>query len=108
MLVCALVSMVMVVGVAEAKKGSGKAVKGKFVSYKQGTLTIATKGGEKQFKVSPGTPVHVWTTGSAKPDKTSAPKGLEGVPMGTRIHVHVNGAAVVSVGVSPPQKKKKQ
>jgi hypothetical protein len=107
-LVCSLVSLLMVVGVADAKKSSGKTVKGTFVSYKHGTLTIATRAGQKHFKVAHGTSVHVGNGGAAKATKMSAPAGLEKVSKGTPVHVHLKNGKVVRVTVNPSPKKKKQ
>jgi hypothetical protein len=107
-LVCSLLSLVLVVGVADAKKSSGKTVRGTFVSYKHGTLTIATRGGQKHFKVAHGTAVHAGQGGAAKAAKMSAPAGLEKVQKGTPIHVHLKNGKVLKVTVNPAQKKKQQ
>jgi hypothetical protein len=98
---------------AKGKGKKGASVSGKFESYKDGTLTIQTKGkkgapGEtKEFKVAGDTAVTI-LNGEAKSDVTAA-AGFKNVAVGTKVTVTTdNTGKVTAVQVGAKAKKKKK
>jgi hypothetical protein len=112
-LICALLALVMAVGLAEAAKSKTrkktKATLGKFVSFKDGILTIHTrKAGDKQFKIADGTSVRVYKDGEKKAAKLAAPAAFKDVAPDASISVRVDEAGKVSrVVVNRPLRTKK-
>jgi hypothetical protein len=97
---------------AKGKGKKGKAVTGMFESFKDGTLTIQTKGkkgapGEKkEFKVTDDTAVTV-LKGEDKSDVTAA-VGFKDVAVGTPVTVTTDKAGkITAVQVGGKAKKKK-
>ncbi len=114
MLVCAALGLMLFAGVGLAggkgkKKGAG--VTGTFTSYKDGTLTIQTKGkkgaeGEKkEFKVADDTPVTV-LKGEDKTELKGA-TGFKDVAVGTPVTVTTDDAGKVTAIQVGGQAKKK-
>jgi hypothetical protein len=117
MIIGAALAMILFAGVGLAgDKGKGKGkkganVSGTFESYKDGTLTIQTKGkkgaaGEKkEFKVADNTPVTV-RKGQDKTE-TNAVTGFKDVAVGTRVTITADEAGkVTAVQVGAKAKKK--
>jgi hypothetical protein len=114
-LVCALVALVMVCGVALAaekaqKKAKTKAVAGKFVSFKDGTLTLTVKKENKEFKIDAGTEVRLFKADAEKAEKLSAPDGFKDVKEGTTVRVVTSAEdnKIVRIVINPKTAKKKQ
>ena len=115
MIVCAALSLMLFAGVGLAgdkgKKGAG--VSGTFESYKDGTLTIQTKGkkkapGEKkEFQVAADTSVTI-LKGEAN-SVVKAETGFKDVAVGTRVTITTDSTGkVTSVQVGGKAKKKKK
>lgn len=116
MIVCAALGLVLFAGVGLAgdkgKKKKGAGVTGTFESYKDGTLTIQTKGkkgaaGEKkEFKVADDTAVTV-LKGEDKTELKAA-TGFKDVAVGTPVTVTTDDTGkVTAVQVGGQAKKKK-
>ena len=90
---------------AVQKKGAG----GKFKSYKDGTLTVMAKDGDKTFKVAEDFKCEVFAA-DAKPDdkpkETAAKDAFKDLAEGTRIFVVAPDDKVSKVVINPPKKGK--
>ncbi len=91
-LVCAVVALLLFVGAGMAAKGEkgkkgGKGAHGKFVSYKDGKLTLSTKDGEKTFDVKDAEILDASAGG--KPVKADA-EALSKVEKDKNVRVHLS------------------
>lgn len=113
LVLCSVAAVGMLVGLSVAKerpKTGGGAAHGHFVSFNNGTLTIANKKhGEKSFHVAPKTPARVWTSGQGKPQTVSAVAALQGLGPKARIVVHLgSNGKVREIAINPPHRPKKK
>ncbi len=117
MIVCAALGLLLCAGVGLAgDKGKGKkgaGVSGTFESYKDGTLTVQTKGkkgtlGEKkEFKVADDTPVTVLKGADKSELKGGA--GFKDVAVGTPVTITTEDSGkVTAVQVGGKAKRKKK
>jgi hypothetical protein len=106
--VCGLVALALVAGVALAADATGKTVTGKFVSYKEGTLTInvGKKGEEKpqEFKISDNFDKVTVYSGDTKKDSVIAKDAFKELKEGTRVKLTLDDnkkVTAVEVGTKP-------
>jgi hypothetical protein len=107
-LVCGLVALALVAGVALAADKSGKTVTGKFVSYKDGALTINVgKTGEEkpqEFKIADDFSKVTVYSGDTKKDSVIAKDAFKELKAGTSIKVTLDDnkkVTAVQVGNAP-------
>jgi len=113
LVLCGVVAVGMAVGLSEAKESpknaNGTSFHGHFVSFSNGTLTIASKKhGQKSFQLSAQTRALVWT-GSTRPQVLGAAAVLSKLGPNDRVVVHLGrNGKVVAVGINPPHKSRKK
>ncbi len=107
-LVCGLVALALFAGLTLAADKTGKTVTGKFVSYKDGTLTInvGKKGEEKpqEFKVGSDFDKITVYSGDTKKEAVAATKAFTDVKEGTRVKLTLDDnkkVTAVEVGAKP-------
>jgi hypothetical protein len=107
-LVCGLVAVALLAGVALAADPTGKTVTGKFVSYKEGTLTInvGKKGEEKpqEFKIADDFSKVTVYSGDTKKDSVIAKDAFKELKEGTRVKLTLDDTKKVSgveIGTKP-------
>ncbi len=107
-LVCGLVALAVVVGFTLAADPSGKTVTGKFVSYKEGTLTInvGKKGEEKpqEFKIADDFNKVTVYSGDNKKDSVAIKDACKELKEGTRVKLTLNDekkVTAVEIGTKP-------
>jgi hypothetical protein len=106
--VSALVALALVVGLTLAADKSGKTVSGKFVSYKDGTLTmdVGKKGEEKaqEFKIADDFKKVTVYAGDVKKEAVAAKDAFKELKEGTNIKVTLDEdkkVTAVQIGNAP-------
>lgn len=109
-LVCGLVALALVAAVSLAADKTGKTVTGKFVSYKDGTLTlnVGKKGEEKpqEFKVADDFNKITVYSGDSKKETVSTKDAFGTLKENTRVKITLDDnkkVTAVEVGTKPKQ-----
>ncbi len=110
-LVCGLVALAFVAGIVLAADATGKTVTGKFVSYKDGTLTLSVgkKGEEKnqEYKIADTVKATVYS-GDTKKDAVAVSDACKDLKEGTRVKVTLDDTkkvTAVEIGTKPKTSK---
>jgi hypothetical protein len=111
-LVCGLVALVVFAGLTLAADKTGKTVTGKFVSYKDGTLTInvGKKGEEKpqEFKIASDFDKVTVYSGDTKKEAVAVTTAFKELKEGTRVKLTLDDnkkVSAIEIGTKPKTDK---